>query len=1226
MPTPETSMLQDQNSEDKLEINLFGVFEARIDGVPVRLPTRRVELILALLALDIDRAISRSHLASLIWPLQAEEQSRTSLRQAIFRLRTTLGPSHVEALEVTPGWLKLRRDRVSLDMDRLEEAGPLADAPSGIPLDGLSGFEPEIEDLLHARRAELRQRFVNWLEQAEQQGLETHNYVELESLARMHLLLDNYDEGALRTLMVALSRQGRRNAALEAFHVASKRIRAELSVEVEPATQALFKEVRSAAHAPAPQAAVEPAPDAPGASEHDTIDSISVNDDPGSPVHLRHVAVMHIVSERLLAALRDADPENAEALSRAALTNMEEAIRREGGKIVGRAGHHVSCVFGAGRPDESPALSAALAAFEIAQQSSAVGLHAGRALIGTNSEVLPLTYVAQTIVENTEMGTVTMTEPVELACRGVFASRPMPSVETASDAVDVWRLSGEARGRGGFDIRKARGLGRFVGRQVEIQALSNTLRSDGPRAAVVIGEPGIGKSRLVHEFSKRFEEETVLRVQFTPGEIGSGFERFKEPLCALFETEDASEPAAVIERLRQTLASQGLTERFLAPLASLLGMSGEDRTWIETPRDGKFQWLADAFLAAIASVSGRNAVLLVEDAHWADRDAHCLLDRIVRSLDAAGPMLVVTQRPGAPRTWAGQGQVVVLALNALQDNESKEMLDEFSLPSSTRAQILSRGEGIPLFIEELARHSAGVEDHQLSAIPLPLQGLLAQRLDALESGPRRLIEAASVIGAEPSDTLLKVVSGLTPSAYEHAVSALSDADLLFRVRSVPERVFAFKHALFQDTANQSIPATRRKALHAAIVAHLEPEWQGGEREYSAVLADHAAKADLTYKAVDFAFAASEDAIKMCAFALADRMLSLVRGCLARMETSEEVLRLELRRLQLSLPVLVSYSDAAGLHTTLSDALSLCRTLGDDWMFGFLSLHAAFAYQHHEPATALRHADAAGSIGVKLSDAMILRESAVSRCQIFTYQGKMRAALDAIADYADAWEDNPAERDEYLVSRYVFMQYMLTRSYAAIGETEMALSHARRSVNSALANNHPIDRYIAFLALGDLFFFANRWEEAAKAFQSARHIARGQTHGFFETLAEASLGRAELRTGQASIGARRLKKLTQNAASLDPIVRLEVDAALACHEVARGVEPHRSLEALQHRAEELDLPLVRIALIYARAEWDGDSADALRSAADAIASEQGYAPCQLPDCLTCASFMAPVLSE
>ncbi|WP_375550861.1 hypothetical protein [Rhodophyticola porphyridii] len=92
------------------------------------------------------------------------------------------------------------------------------------------------------------------------------------------------------------------------------------------------------------------------------------------------------------------------------------------------------------------------------------------------------------------------------------------------------------------------------------------------------------------------------------------------------------------------------------------------------------------------------------------------------------------------------------------------------------------------------------------------------------------------------------------------------------------------------------------------------------------------------------------------------------------------------------------------------------------------------------------------------------------------------------------------------------------------------------------------------------------------------------------------------------------------------MQLEAEAALACHEIGCELEPHRSLDDLQDWAGELDLPMVRIALLHARAAQNGDNADALRSAADAIASEQGYALCQLPDDLTCASFMGPVLSE
>lgn len=127
----------------KLSINLFGVFEVRIDGVPIRMPTRRVGLIMALLALNPDKALSRSYLAALIWPEQQDAQARSSLRQAIFRLRSALGADHSGAIETTSGWLRLRREAIELDIDALEgDVTPQTEAPSGLPLDGLSGFRP----------------------------------------------------------------------------------------------------------------------------------------------------------------------------------------------------------------------------------------------------------------------------------------------------------------------------------------------------------------------------------------------------------------------------------------------------------------------------------------------------------------------------------------------------------------------------------------------------------------------------------------------------------------------------------------------------------------------------------------------------------------------------------------------------------------------------------------------------------------------------------------------------------------------------------------------------------------------------------------------------------------------------------------------------------------------------------------------------------------------------
>ena len=199
--------------QHRVAINLFGQFEVRLDGVPVRMPTRKVELILALLAIEPDVALSRSTLAGLLWPGQPETQARGSLRQAIFRLKAALDPS--DALQVTPGWIKLRGERIERDIDALDHHATAPALPTGTPLEGLSGREDEIEDRLEAARAELRSRLMHWLEEVETAALAARRFADLETLARRHLVLDGYDESALRMLMTALWRQGRRNAALD---------------------------------------------------------------------------------------------------------------------------------------------------------------------------------------------------------------------------------------------------------------------------------------------------------------------------------------------------------------------------------------------------------------------------------------------------------------------------------------------------------------------------------------------------------------------------------------------------------------------------------------------------------------------------------------------------------------------------------------------------------------------------------------------------------------------------------------------------------------------------------------------------------------------------------------------------------------------------------------------------------------------------------------------------
>ena len=516
--------------DQKLSINLFGTFEARLNGVPVRMPTRKVELILALLAIEPDVALGRSTLAGLIWGTQGDDQARTSLRQAIYRLKLALEPS--DALEVTQGWIKLKGSHVRRDVDALtdDDVSPNG-LPFGLPLDGLAGFDLEIEERLDAARGELRARLLGQLEKAQTAALEDRRFTDLEVLARRHLVLDGYDEGALRMLMTALWRQGRRNAALEQFREASRRIRTELSVEVSADTLRLFRDIRiqgDMEQQPAGKSNVS----MPVSETILSLDPVPHQDEkPAVLPYLRHLAVMHVISERILVAMKGHDPEEIEAASRTAIAAIEVVVRREGGVIAGRTGHQLSCIFGAVRPDESPALSAALAAFEVASLDCAVGLDASRALVGGDLGTFPITHLAQSLAEEARPGEVRLTRAVADACTGAFDLEPVNRAAKGEPA--SWRLTGEVLSRGGFDIRRARGLTPFVGRADSLRGLAAAGAAEGPRAVLIVGEAGMGKSRLVHEHLAAARPASLLRVQFLQGDTGGGLTRFASALRPL---------------------------------------------------------------------------------------------------------------------------------------------------------------------------------------------------------------------------------------------------------------------------------------------------------------------------------------------------------------------------------------------------------------------------------------------------------------------------------------------------------------------------------------------------------------------------------------------------------------------------------------------------------------------------------------------------------------------
>lgn len=1188
--------------ENHVGINLFGQFEVRLDGVPVRMPTRKVEAILALLAIEPDVALSRSTLAGMLWPGQPDAQARASLRQAIFRLKTTLEPS--DALEVTSGWVKLRSDRIERDIDAAGHGGAVSALPIGAPLDGMSGFEPEIEDRLDAARAELRAHLMKWLEEAESEALAARRFADLESLARRHLVLDGYDESALRMLMTALWRQGRRNAALDIFRETSQRIRADLSVSVDPSTTALYQEIRAQPAAPKDrrQTAVTPELAEPPASPT------------GPPAeanlpHLRHVAVMHVVSDRLLAALRNRDPEDAEAASRAASDAIERAVRREGGLIAGRAGHRLSCVFGVDRPDESPALSATFAAYEIARLDCAVGIDASRALIGGESDSYPAAHLAQILAEAAAPGATLCTDRVAASCCGAFSFTAAELAQTGeAEPVSVWRLTGEILSRGSFDIRKARGLTPFVARESEIEEVSALAAQSGPRAAAITGEAGIGKSRIVHEALMRLGPVQLLRVQFHPNEVGGGIARFASALASLLGDRVGDDPVAALDA---AIPDATLRHR-IAPVEALFAARGAAPDNAEMPRGVRLQAIADALLLAVQVLAGRDSILLVEDAHWSDDDGALLVERILRSLDRDSPLVIVTLRPCGALNLSGIAGLRAITLAPLSEAESVRLLTLLGRDAS--GDITARSGGVPLFLEEIAQLGALPEDGA-QPVPETLAGLLTRRIDALPPHLRRTIEAAAVLGAEPADELLQPLSGLRPEAYEAAITQLADGDLLFRIRSVPQRVYGFKHALVQEAAYQAIPTKRRKELHAKIVELREKDWRAGDKSLSAMLAHHALESDQFAKAVDLALCAMEQAVAQSSYPLADAMLGLALKGVRSLEPTAENRRLTAQILAWQRPLLWPLAKGNTVAASLELSREIAIDLGDDRLLAEACLHQAYLHSDNGPIShALACCDEGAAAAERLGDERLKAEAAMARARTFCVQGKPNAALATIETYSSAWDDRRSDRDDYLVTRHVMVHHLQACSRAALGDAEGAARHTHEILAAAGKSARPVDRYVAHRTLGEVLAMSGRHALAGHAFRSAVALARDADLEYYAVWAEAMLADCMMQSGAEEEGASTLRRLLgEQGNQLNLVPRLSAEAALLCHRLDReGGNDLSQIKNLLERVREVDLPAVELRILETLARRDPNGPQEWAAAAKTILAEEGYAPCVFPD--------------
>ena len=551
--------------------------------------------------------------------------------------------------------------------------------------------------------------------------------------------------------------------------------------------------------------------------------------------------------------------------------------------------------------------------------------------------------------------------------------------------VQAFRVTGTGPRRSPIEGLGARPLSRFVGREPEMRALYDVLGQvavapelsarpklaefigrehalaalRAPLAKVeaghgqvvgIVGEPGIGKSRLLYEFRRSLADRPITYLEGRCLSFGGSVPYLPivdvvRANCGIVDTDP---PEVVSQRVRFGLQEVGLDADRHAPyVLHLLGL-GEPTALGQLSAEAVKSRMFETLRSWSLHGSRRRALIIaVEDLHWVDRSSEEYLASLAEGLAGAPILLVCTWRPGYRPPWAEHSYVTQLGLRRLAPRDSlslvSSVLGQDEIPHELAGVILERGEGNPFFLEELARAvlDRGAAD-SASFVPDTIQDVLMARIDRLDETPRQLLQTASVVGREVP---LRLLAALWPQPADlpEQLRTLQNLEFLYE-QAGREPGFVFKHALTQDVAYATLLEGRRRALHAAAGQALETLHAGRLEEVYDRLAYHYARTDDAAKAVRYLTGFAGRAAGMHAHSDAARALEDALSHVAGLPAGERDQQLVATavRLAASYYFLGRFRDTVEL---LEGQRARMEQLGDDTLAGRFFFELAHAHSH-----------------------------------------------------------------------------------------------------------------------------------------------------------------------------------------------------------------------------------------------------------------------------------------
>ena len=645
-----------------------------------------------------------------------------------------------------------------------------------------------------------------------------------------------------------------------------------------------------------------------------------------------------------------------------------------------------------------------------------------------------------------------------------------------AEPVHAWRVTALSKAASRFEAATQGGVTPLVGRELEIELLLDRWRQaqEGEGQVVLLsGEPGIGKSRVMSTLRERLTAQgaQAVRFQCSPYHINSAFYPSIDNFERVLKFSRDESPESKLDKLEALIVKQfarPLTDvRFIA---SLLSIPCDERYGAITMTPQRFKDETLRTLVDLTEAAARKhpRVMLYEDAHWADPTSLEVLDLLIDRVKTFPLLIVLTHRPEFQPKWDSHGHVTALNLSKLTRAQSGAIVDKLTqgkeLPAGLLDQILNKTDGVPLYVEELTKSI--LESGELKAvgnhydyagaarsvtIPATLRDSLTARLDRSPAA-KEIAQIGAAIGREFGYELIAAVAPHSKTDLDSALNQLTESGLAFRRGTPPEATYAFKHALVQDAAYDSLLKSRRQTLHAKIAQALERNVTDTTPE---VLAHHFTQAGLNERAVPYWLAAGRRSLSRPA--LPEAVSHLTTALTLNAQLSPSIQR-DRQELSIRLALGTAYFALLGwvaieVVQILEPARELARRLGDNEkllpILYYVWMHYGMRCEYRKAFAA---ADEIAEVGRATADSKAVVTAHMARACARTWVGEFQDARRIGAELLHVYD---FDRHSSLAQIYNHDPKCLTLVWAglwlwALGYPDQSreacleqLSHARR---------------------------------------------------------------------------------------------------------------------------------------------------------------------------------------